>query len=222
MQADAHAERYVRLGLQLGRHADDIVDTYFGPPELAAAVDAAAPVEPARLSASARALLAELDDGWLRDQVAGLGAYAGVLAGESRPYADAVEACYQLRPKRTDEAVFAGVHERLEELLPGAGTLHERYDALRRSASCRPADRAGGGRRDRGCPHLHLRAGRSPRRRGGRPRDRPRRAVDGVLPLRRRPAQPDLHQRRPAALGDRPDPARASTRPTPAITSSAA
>ncbi len=134
MQADAHAERYVRLGLQLGRHADDIVDTYFGPPELAAAVDAAAPVEPARLSASARALLAELDDGWLRDQVAGLGAYAGVLAGESRPYADAVEACYQLRPKRTDEAVFAGVHERLEELLPGAGTLHERYDALRRSA----------------------------------------------------------------------------------------
>jgi len=134
MQADAHAERYVRLGLQLGRHADDIVDTYFGPPELAAAVDAAAPVEPAQLSASARALLAELDDGWLRDQVAGLGAHAGVLAGESRPYADAVEACYQLRPKRTDEAVFAGVHERLEELLPGAGTLHERYDALRRSA----------------------------------------------------------------------------------------
>ena len=134
MQADAHAERYVRLGLQLGRHADDIVDTYFGPPELAAAVDAAAPVEPAELAASARALLAELDDGWLRDQVAGLGAYAGVLAGESRPYADEVEACYQLRPKRTDEAVFAGVHERLEELLPGAGTLHERYDALRRSA----------------------------------------------------------------------------------------
>ena len=63
-----------------------------------------------------------------------------MLAGESRPYADEVEACYQLRPKRTDEAVFAGVHERLEELLPGVGTLHQRYDAFRRSAFV-PAER---------------------------------------------------------------------------------
>jgi hypothetical protein len=28
-------ERYVRLGLQLGRHVDGLVDAYFGPPELA-------------------------------------------------------------------------------------------------------------------------------------------------------------------------------------------
>ncbi len=142
VRTDAHAERYVRLGLQLGRHADDIVDTYFGPPELAAAVDAAAPVDPAELAASARALAGELDDGWLRDQVAGVAAYAGVLAGESRSYADEVEACYQLRPQRTDESVFAEVHERLEGLLPGAGTLHERYDAFRRSAFV-PAERVG-------------------------------------------------------------------------------
>ncbi len=135
-----HAERYVRLGLQLGRHADDIVDTYFGPPELQAAVDAAAAVDLVDLAASARALAGELDDGWLRDQVAAVAAYAGVLAGESRPYADEVEACYQVRPKRTGEAVFAGVHERLEGLLPGSGALHERYDAHRRSAFV-PAER---------------------------------------------------------------------------------
>ena len=139
MQTD-HAERYVRLGLQLGRHGDDIVDAYFGPRELEAAVDAAAPVEPAELAASARVLAAELDDGWLRDQVAALASYAGVLAGESRPYEDEVEACYQVRPHRTDEAVFAEVHERLEGLLPGTGTLHERYDAFRRSAFV-PAER---------------------------------------------------------------------------------
>jgi hypothetical protein len=103
-------------------------------------VNAADPAAPAELAASAAVLLAELGDGWLRDQVAGLHAFAGVLAGESRPYADEVEACYRLRPKRTDEAVFAEVHERLEELLPGAGTLGERYEAFRRSASV-PADR---------------------------------------------------------------------------------
>jgi hypothetical protein len=140
MHADGHAERYLRLGLELGRHSDDIVDAYFGPPELAEAVNAADPVDPAELAASAGALLAELDDGWLRDQVAGVRAFAGVLAGESRPYADEVEACYGLRPPRTDEAVFAGVHERLDELLPGGGTLGERYDAFRRSAFV-PAER---------------------------------------------------------------------------------
>jgi hypothetical protein len=134
MGADSHAERYLRLGLELGRHADDIVDCYFGPPELAAAVNAADPVDPAALAASARALQAELDDGWLRDQVSGLAAYAETLAGRPRSYADEVEACYLVRPRRTDEAVFAEVHERLEELLPGAGALGERYDAYRRSA----------------------------------------------------------------------------------------
>jgi hypothetical protein len=134
MGGDSHAKRYLRLGLELGRHADDIVDCYFGPSELAAAVNAADPVDPAVLAASARALQAELDDGWLRDQVSGLGAYAETLAGRPRSYADEVEACYLLRPRRTDEAVFAEVHERLEELLPGAGTLGERYAAYRRSA----------------------------------------------------------------------------------------
>jgi hypothetical protein len=140
MHTDAHVERYLRLGLELGRHSDEVVDTYFGPPELAAAVDAAEPVAPVKLAAAAGALGDELGDGWLRDQVGALHAFAGVLAGESRPYADEVEACYQLRPSRTDEATFAEVHERLEELLPGAGTLAERYDAFRRSAFV-PAER---------------------------------------------------------------------------------
>ncbi|MGH3110114.1 MAG: hypothetical protein ACRDQT_04250, partial [Gaiellaceae bacterium] len=87
-------ERYLRLGLQIGRHVEGIVDAYYGPPELAAAVDAEAPVDPRKLVAAAEALLDELDDGWLRDQVAGLRTYAGVLAGESFAYADEVEACY--------------------------------------------------------------------------------------------------------------------------------
>jgi hypothetical protein len=129
-----HAERYLRLGLELGRHSDDIVDAYFGPPELAEAVKAADPVAPERLVASAEELLSELGDGWLRDQVAAVRAFACVLAGDAPPYGDEVEACYGLRPRRTDETVFAEVHERLEELLPGPGPLAGRYDAFRRSA----------------------------------------------------------------------------------------
>jgi hypothetical protein len=122
------AERYVRLGLQVGRHVEGIVDAYFGPPELAAAVDGEPPVDPAALVSAAEALLAELDDGWLRDQVVGLRTYAGVLAGESGSYADEVEGCYGVRPTHTDEAVFTAAHERLEELLPGDGPLADRYE----------------------------------------------------------------------------------------------
>ncbi len=121
------AERYLRLGLQLGRHVEGIIDAYYGPPELAAAVEAEPPVEPRALVAAAEALLDQLEDGWLRDQVVGLRTYAGVLAGEAGSYADEVEGCYGVRPTYTDEAVFTAAHERLEELLPGEGPLAERY-----------------------------------------------------------------------------------------------
>jgi hypothetical protein len=127
------AERYLRLGLQVGRHVDGIVDAYYGPADLAAAVEAEPPVAPQTLVADAERLLDELADGWLRDQVVGLRTYSGVLAGESGSYADEVEGCYGLRPTHTDESVFTAAHERLEELLPGDGPLAERYERWRNS-----------------------------------------------------------------------------------------
>jgi hypothetical protein len=120
-------ERYLRLGLELGRHVEGIVDAYYGPPELAGAVDAEPPVDPRALVSAAELLLDELEDGWLRDQVAGLHSYAGALAGESGSYADEVEGCFGVRPTYTDEAVFAAAHERLAELLPGDAPLAQRY-----------------------------------------------------------------------------------------------
>jgi hypothetical protein len=132
-------ERYLRLGLQVGRHVDGIVDAYYGPPALAAAVEAEPPVDPRMLVADAETLLDELEDGWLRDQVVGVRTYAAGLAGESRSYADEVEGCYGVRPTYTDEAVFTTAHERLEELLPGDGTLDERYQRWENS-SLVPAD----------------------------------------------------------------------------------
>ena len=122
------AERYLRLGLQLGRHVDGIVDAYYGPSELAIAVEAERPVDPRALVSAAEELLDELEDGWLRDQVFGLRTYAGVLAGEAGSYADVVEGCYGVRPTFTDEAVFTAAHERLEELLPGKRPLAERKE----------------------------------------------------------------------------------------------
>jgi hypothetical protein len=126
-------ERYLRLGLQVGRHVDGIVDAYFGPAELSAAVDAAPPVDPHALAAEADEVIDELEDGWLRDQVIGLRTYAGVLAGESLSYADEVEGCYGVRPTFTEESVFEAAHERLQELLPGDESLAARYQSWQKS-----------------------------------------------------------------------------------------
>ena len=134
------AERYLRLGLQIDRHVAGMVDAYFGPPELADDVRAADPADPAALLAEATALHDGLDDGWLRDQVAGLRVYAGVLAGERWSFADEAEGSYGVRPVRTDEAVFAAALGELEELLPGSGPLADRHERWRQAALV-PADR---------------------------------------------------------------------------------
>lgn len=130
--------RYLRLGLRLGRLDEGVVDAYFGPAELAAEVAAEDPVDPRHLVAEAEALRDELPDGWLRDQVAALRVFAGGLVGETRSYAEEVEGWYGIRPEHTDEAVFAQAHERLADLLPGSGSLADRFERWREATVVPP------------------------------------------------------------------------------------
>ena len=136
----SEAERYLELGLRLGRHVDGLVDSYCGPPELKEQVDAEDVVPAEQLAAVAAALLGELPDGWLRDQVHGCLTYARVLAGEQISYSDEVEGCYGVRPERTPESVYERAHAELDELLPGDGSLPERREAWRKRHLC-PGDR---------------------------------------------------------------------------------
>ena len=133
-------ERYLTLGLRLGRHVDGLVDSYAGPPEIAAAVEAEPLREPAELAADAEALLGDVDEPWLHDQVRGLHTCASFMAGAPGSYADEVEGCYGFRPEHTDESVFEAAHEELDRLLPGDGPLAERYESWRDSIKV-PADR---------------------------------------------------------------------------------
>ena len=142
-------DRYLELGLRLGRHVDGLVDAYFGPPDVARRV-AGEPVRPpAGLAADARRLLADLaeDTGidpprrhWLAAQVRGLLTTARKLAGEPIGYADEVEASYGVRPTMAPEDELADAHRRLDEVLPGSGPLAERYGSWR-EAQAVPADR---------------------------------------------------------------------------------
>ena len=130
------AERYLVLGLRLGKHVDGLVDAYYGPPELKDQVDAEETTGAAQLAADAAQLERELEDSWLRDQVHGCLTYARVLAGERISYSDEVEGCYGVRPERTPEPVYEQVHAELDELLPGEGSLFERRQAWRDRHLC--------------------------------------------------------------------------------------
>ncbi len=145
MPAPAHSatpvDRYLELGLRMGKHLEGMVDAYYGPAELAARVDD----EPTRslpaLVVDGRTLLADLDTGdgdldatrrrWLRAQVVGLHTSARQLAGEAVTFVDEVESCYGVRPSPVPHDELADAHRQLDAVLPGSGPLAERLDAWR-------------------------------------------------------------------------------------------
>jgi hypothetical protein len=147
MGADAIVERYLWLGLSLGRHLDGLVDAYYGPPELAARVEAEPAAAPAALAETARRLLADLAAdtelvasrrAWIAGQVRGLQTTAAKLAGQPIGYLDEVESCYGVRPVFVEEDELAAAHRRLDAALPGGGSLAERYIGWRESQVVSP------------------------------------------------------------------------------------
>jgi hypothetical protein len=143
-------DRYLQLGLRLGRHVDGFVDAYYGPADLAARVEAEPLTPPQALVAEAGSLIADLDGGagdaevgaerrrWLRAQVVGLRTSARIQAGEPLGYLDEVESCYGARPRLIPEDDFAAAHQRLDAVLPGDGPLRERYIAWREAHAVPP------------------------------------------------------------------------------------
>ncbi len=199
---------YVRLGLRFDRLESGFVDAYTGDPRLRAEVaDEQAPT-PSGLRDQARALLRELDAAdlaaerseYLRGQLTGLECTARKMSGEPVGFVDEVAAYFQVDVVLGDPAEYAAAHAELGALLPGDGTLAERYAAHRRREEC-PPDRLesavhalSSALRDRvrgqyGLPEVetvHVRGGH-------------RQAVVGVQLLRGRLPLPGRDQRRPAA-----------------------
>jgi len=123
-------DRYLELALRLGKHEEDLVDSFYGSEELAARVEAEDPRDPAALAEDAEALLAEVgDDPWLVAQVRSLWANARKLAGERFEYAEEGRLVYGIEPLWHDEEAFRRAAGLLAEALPGNGDLPARYAA---------------------------------------------------------------------------------------------
>jgi hypothetical protein len=137
---------YVRLGLRFDRLESGFVDAYTGDPRIRAQVDDEPAPTPARLRDQARGLLRELDASglaadradYLRGQLTGLECTARKLGGEPVGFLHEVSAYFQVDVTLGDPAAYAAAHAELETLLPGGGSLAERYAAHRRREECPP------------------------------------------------------------------------------------
>jgi hypothetical protein len=137
---------YVRLGLRFDRLESGFVDAYTGDPRVRARVQDEPAPTPQGLRDQARGLLRELDSAdlppdrtaFLRGQLTALECTARKMSGEPIGFVDEVATYFQVDVDLGDPAVYAAAHAELEALLPGGGTLAERYALYRRREECPP------------------------------------------------------------------------------------
>jgi hypothetical protein len=139
------AERYVKLVLALGVHDPNYVDAYYGPPEWKLEAERAK-IPLAQITAEAGRIRADADrlsvpEGtdamvglrreYLRRQTEALRSRVQMLSGLEMTFDEESRALYDAVAPTHPESYFASALSELEQLLPGAGTLIERYDAFR-------------------------------------------------------------------------------------------
>jgi hypothetical protein len=137
------AREYVQLVLAVGEHDDGYVDAYYGPAEWREAIRAMPPVldEIASRAAAARTSLAGQEEpasemealriAYLDRQLEALEARVAMLGGERFDFDTESQKLYDaVAPHHPDE-YFETLIERLDGLLPGEGSVLDRYHAFR-------------------------------------------------------------------------------------------
>ena len=149
---DAIAESYVKLVLSVGQLDADYVDAYYGPQ--AWRTEAEAGVSSAgQLQVQAASLIEQLDKmnkpdcemdalryTYLSTQLGAVQARLRMLAGEILRFDEESKALYDAVAPTHDDDYFLQIADSLDPLLPGEGTLIERWVAFR-SAYVIPPDR---------------------------------------------------------------------------------
>jgi len=140
---DAIAADYVRMQLEIGEKEAGYIDAYYGPAEWQAAAKAAPRALPdlaraaalltARASAIAPAGLAAMDGrrrAFLLAQLKAAATRLRMLQGEKLSFQDEAEGLFGIRPGLKPLSAYDPVLARMEGLVPGAGALADRIDAL--------------------------------------------------------------------------------------------
>jgi hypothetical protein len=139
------AESYVKLALAVGEHDPDYIDAYYGPSRWRDEAKAAK-MSLESIQESAAGLLAsigsvrveqeeeilQLRRRYLVKQIGALATRVGMLQGKKLTFDEEARMLYDAAPPHRSEADFRKLLSGLEGLLPGRGSIMERYETYRR------------------------------------------------------------------------------------------
>jgi hypothetical protein len=150
---DAIAEAYVKLGLALGNHDPDYVDAYLGPPEWREEAEHAKPSLSEVRSRAAQLIdalgadppsaadeMTRLRHRALRKNVESLATRVEMLDGRQLSFDEESRALFDAVAPVKSESEFKAILDELAHLLPGGGSLIDRYEAFRKQFEI-PTDR---------------------------------------------------------------------------------
>src|SRR5262245_36827461 len=137
------AEQYVKLVLALGQHDAAYVDAYYGPPEWKPQEGSKQPLS--EIDDAARALIGQLAavkpagateletlrHDYLTRQLESMRARVSMLSGAKLTFDQESQALYDAVAPVHRESEFQATLDELSALLPGKGSLIERYDTFR-------------------------------------------------------------------------------------------
>lgn len=137
------ASDYVQMQLEIGEREPGYIDAYYGPPEWQAAAKSA-PRSVEQLAQAAAALTARtnavdaaaLDPmeqrrrAFLLAQLKAAETRVRMLHGEKLSFADEAEGLFGVRPELRELSTYDPILARVEQLVPGSGTLADRVDAF--------------------------------------------------------------------------------------------
>lgn len=151
-QMNSIAESYVKLVLDAGQHDADFVDAYYGPPEWREQANASKkPLDSLRQSGLAllqrlgtvnvtdQEEIVRLRHEYLLKQLQAVVARIEIVSGRSYNFDDEARALYDVTPPSHPEEHFIKVLDELNTLLPGRGTVAERYELFRKAFIIPPA-----------------------------------------------------------------------------------
>ena len=146
VDADDFVTEYLTLGLSFDRLEEGFVDAFTGDPALRRAVENAPAPDPrtlARRATDLRAALPSVDlsadrASFLDAHLRALECSARKLAGDEIGFVDEVRAYFDVDIALGDQDDYRAAHHRLDEVLPGAGSLTERMRAHRASDEIPP------------------------------------------------------------------------------------
>ena len=143
---DTIAQRYVRLVLAVGRYDPDYVDAYYGPEEWRVAAEKGKePLD--SIAAEARSLVSRLEAidqsgltdemlrlrrDYLKGQLSALAARAEMLEGKKFSFDEESRLLYDAVAPTYDAEHFKAILKEIDALLPGKGTIRERYENFRK------------------------------------------------------------------------------------------